>query len=790
MTSTATGPRPTTGPGEPEDPGAALAVRVPPALVRTPAVSWRDRLVASDPGNVRLALATRAAASLTVSLAVSALLAGALGARGTAAVVVLVLGAVLTMMTTFTASDPTTRGRAVTQLCLPVAMLAGITLSTLVDRHRVLSLGLFVVVMFVVVWVRRFGPRAFACGMVAWMGYFIALFLQLGFSQLPVVVAAVATTTVVLLLVALVVAPQQPARRLRRMVDTFAARVRVAEAEHARPDLRAPWRRTQDVRAAGDRATLWVNEAAVLVDGQLAVPRSLADPARAADLRAAVVRVEAALARTLDAQPGTAGDTAPALAGLRAVLDDDREGRPRADATARARPFAPGAELFAGFLPGSAVTVGPMVAPEVEGPLEAGGRRATRMLLTTRQAFQIALAGGLAIALGDAVSGQRWYWAVLACFLTFTGTATAAETVRKAVQRTIGTVVGVVVALLVVPLLGDSTAVSLAVVLVALFLGFYLFRVSYTSLALAVTIIVAELYEMLGTYSDGLLALRVGETALGAAIGGIVAISFLPTSAARAERAARARLAEELRSALVDVAAVVHGEHRADPPDLHARARALDAAIHQLAVIGVPLSLGIVPGAARRRPVLAARLAAWVRCAGRVRAVVEAASDYERTRRSDPDLRHERVGAAVRAVRGLVDALADGRPPGEHRHRPDTDPDGLLGELATLHGALVALHEIDPDADPPADPPADDPAARVSGRVTDVDGEPLSAVVTVVDGDGVQLGRARAGSDGGFAVPVGPGTGAWQLVVAAAGHAPHAGRARGTLDHRVVLQRR
>lgn len=779
MTSTASGPRPTTGSEGPDAVGPAGG----PVTV-----SWRDRLLASDPGNVRLALATRAAASLAVSLAVSALLASALDAQGTAAVVVLVLGAVLTMMTTFTASDPTTRGRVVTQLCLPVAMLAGITLSTLVDRHRALSLALFVVVMFVVVWVRRFGPRAFACGMVAWMGYFIALFLQLGFPQLPAVVAAVATTTVVLLLVTLVLAPHRPARRLRRMVDTFAARVRIAEAEHASPALRPPWRRARDVRAASDRATLRVNEAAVLVDGQLAIPRSLVDPARAADVRAAVIRVEAALARTLDAEPGTSGDTAPALAGLRAVLDDDREGRPRAgaDATARPRPFVPGTELFAGFLPGSAVTVGPMVAPEVEGAPHGGGRRPGRMLLTTRQAFQIALAGGLAIALGDAVSGQRWYWAVLACFLAFTGTATAAETIRKAAQRTVGTVVGVVVALLVVPLLGDSTAVSLAVVLVALFLGFYLFRVSYTSLALAVTIIVAELYEMLGTYSDGLLALRVGETAIGAAIGGIVAISFLPTSAVRAERTARDRLAEELRSALVDVAAVVHGEDRPDdPPDLSARARGLDAAIHQLAVIGVPLSLGLVPGAARRRPVLARRLAAWVRCAVRVRAVVEAAADYGPTRRSDPDLRHERVGAAVRAVRGLVDALADGRPPGEHRHRPDTDPDGLLGELATLHGALLALHEIDPDAEP-----ADASAERVAGRVTDADGRGLTAVVTVVDGNGLQLGRARAATDGGFAVPVGPGTGARQLVVAAAGHAPHAGRARGSVDHRVVLRRR
>src|SRR6476661_2707399 len=169
MTITSTGRRPDTDPTDrtvevSPAPSPTPAVPAPPPdLPATHAVrvTWRDRLLASDPGNVRLALATRAAVSLAIALGAAVLLAGALGLAGTAVIVVLVLGAVLTMMTTFTAADPTTRGRAITQLCLPVAMLAGITLSTLVDRHRVLSLSLFVVVMFAVVWVRRFGPRAF-----------------------------------------------------------------------------------------------------------------------------------------------------------------------------------------------------------------------------------------------------------------------------------------------------------------------------------------------------------------------------------------------------------------------------------------------------------------------------------------------------------------------------------------------------------------------------------------------------------------------------------------------------
>jgi uncharacterized membrane protein YccC len=639
MTITSTGRRPGTDPTDhTEYRSEAAPLPAPQAAAPGEAggvarISWRDRLLASDPGNVRIALATRAAVSLAVALVVAALVARTLGLQGTAALIVLVLGAVLTMMTTFTASDPTPLGRFITQLCLPVALIAGITLSTLVDKHRLLSLSLFVVVMFVVVWVRRFGPRAFACGMVIWMGYFMALFLQLSFAQLPVVLVAVGTSTVLLLIIGLVVAPQRPARRMRRMVDAFGARVRIASAEHRDPAARSPWQRWTGRIGTPDRALLRVDEIAVLIDGQLAVPHSVADLGNARRVRAAVLRAEAAVARVLDTEPGAVPSAAAAavddaLLALDEVLDDDRHSGGRhqkdpGDGSPRTVPtFTPAAELFAGFLPGSAVTVGPMVAPE----------GAAKLLLTTRQALQIALAGALAIALGDALSGQRWYWAVLACFLAFTGTATAAETVRKALQRTVGTIVGVVVALVVVPLIGSSTAVSLVVILVAIFVGFYLFRVSYTSLAFAITILIAELYELLGTYSDGLLALRVGETALGAVIGGVVAVSFLPTSAKCAEEAARTRLAEELRAATVDVAAVLHGGpgsegHDGEPVDLHARARSLDAAVHQLALIGLPLSLRVVPGSGRRREAVSGRLSAWVRCAARVRAVIHAVED-------------------------------------------------------------------------------------------------------------------------------------------------------------------
>ena len=682
--------------------------------------TWRQRLHASDPGAVRLALALRAVVHLAVVLAVNDLIATGLGLTGTPRMIVLILGAVLAMIATFTMSEPTVAGRVVTLACLPVAMLATITLATLVDRHRILSLATYVAIMVLAVWARRFGPRAFACGMVAWIGYFIALFLQLSLAMLPVVALAVAAAAAVMLVLSTVLVPMSPRRRLRRMVDALDARVAIARHDAQRG-------RHGDDGHDLAVALLRVNEVAMLVDGQLAVPGAVRDPADAGRSRAAVLRVEHALAAVLE---GATDDDAldAALEHLRAVAAGERTARGPV-----AGPFTPGVELFAGFLPGSVATVGAMVDDR------------PGLSLNTRQIVQITVAGSLTIVLGDLLSGQRWYWAVLACFLAFTGTATAAETARKAGQRAVGTVVGVVIAMPLLPLLGHALVTGLVTMLVALFVGFYFFRVSYTVLAVAVTVLVGELYELMGSFSDDLLWLRVTETAVGAAVGAVVAVCVLPTASRDAETAARARLAEDLRDALDAMAATIRGE----AADLHERLRVLDAGLHQLTVIGVPMLRREVPGTRVPRAHVRGRLRAWVTCAVRVRALVHAIEDAPGGRVPG----HPQVARTITAARGLTDDVLHG------------GSGDRVRELAALEGALLALHEID--------------GHRLVGAA------PPDVTVTLIDVNGRERGHTRA-ADGHYELVV-PASGAWQLVAGAPGHSPRVDRIVVDDTSRVVV---
>src|SRR5699024_635302 len=81
-----------------------------------------------------------------------------------------------------------------------------------------------------------------------------------------------------------------------------------------------------------------------------------------------------------------------------------------------------------GTLPGS---------PSVSTDVAARGGRwnpFSQVKATTRQAVQVTVAGLLAILAGTAINGQRYYWAVIAAFVAFTGTGTRMETFNKSLS--------------------------------------------------------------------------------------------------------------------------------------------------------------------------------------------------------------------------------------------------------------------------------------------------------------------------------------------------------------------
>ena len=160
----------------------------------------------------------------------------------------------------------------------------------------------------------------------------------------------------------------------------------------------------------------------------------------------------------------------------------------------------------------------------------AAGRHLRRAAVApyVRTAIQVGVAIGAAIALGDLLSGQRFYWAVIGAFVVFQGTSNAEEQIGKALSRIAGTLVGIVVGSGLVDLIGPQAGWMIVIILVSVLLGLYLQHADYAFLVVGVTVMVSQLYSELGDFSSSLLVQRLEETAIGAAVAAAVVVTVLP----------------------------------------------------------------------------------------------------------------------------------------------------------------------------------------------------------------------------------------------------------------------
>jgi uncharacterized membrane protein YccC len=279
------------------------------------------------------------------------------------------------------------------------------------------------------------------------------------------------------------------------------------------------------------------------------------------------------------------------------------------DADAPGAEFAPAVPLILGALPGSAAVTGKMAARGAHwNPL-------SRAPLFTRQAFQVALAGALAIILGRQISETRYYWAVLAAFFTFAGATTRSETSIKAFNRLLGTLLGLGLAIALAETTRGHTPLILAVVILAAMCGFYLLNISYAGMIFFVTIIVAQLYSALGEFTPGFLVLRLEETALGAAIGIVVGLFVLPTSTRDTVNAAE----RAFRGALAEVLEATANAWEGLPADPAGRIRTMEDRMRQLALTARPLTRTLLPG---DNVAMRHRLTLFAEAARRTRALV------------------------------------------------------------------------------------------------------------------------------------------------------------------------
>jgi uncharacterized membrane protein YgaE (UPF0421/DUF939 family) len=589
-------------------------------------------------------------------------------------------------------------------LFLPLPMLAMLAVGLTV-HVRVISLALLAVVLAIGTYCRRFGPPGFMGGMLAFMGAFLGFFIQdyVKLGQFGWLVAEIGVGLLALLVVHFALFPPRPGAAVRRMQRSYAARARALASEVA--ELYEATSRSGE-SAENDRQErrlqrqlLRLNEAALLIDAQLS-PAAVPAGGSAAALHQRLFDAEVGLgnaarfALALAKRPLPAPASALIMAALHGIRDADltvvfdSASRTRQLAEDRCREigpddcillqrfatsvtdlgtalrafrlqvaslpsddavdeeFTPQVATFGGWLPGSAFIAG--AASQERGG--SGLIERIRLAPYARIAIQMGIAVGGAIIAGDALSGRRFYWAVIAAFITFMGANTAGEQLRKSVFRVAGTVIGIIVGSVLAHYVGDRVWLQVVVVLVSLFLGLYLFRINYTFMTIGITVMVSQLYVELAEFSNSLLLLRLAETAVGAGVAILTVLLVLPLHVGRVARVAARQQLEALAD-LIDRCL----DRLADPASaagsdlqLRAAARRVDVAHQALVATVRPM----------RTPVfgrLASRVAGFM-------ATAVAAQHYARNLLLDtstryPDLDKPAIESLGVARRQLADSI-------------------------------------------------------------------------------------------------------------------------------------
>jgi len=624
---------------------------------------------------------------------------------------------------------------------MPVFMVPALTVGMLLGKHHDISLVCLTLMMGLGTYARRFGPRGFMAGNLLFMGDFFGLFLRSGLRLVDLIwlVAELLVGLAVAIAVRFALFAPRPQRALRRTQRSYAARAR---------RLAALALETFDAGGRGERRLqrqlVRLNEAALMIDAQLGDPAAVPNGAAAAlherlfDLEVALSNVarfavalshvslpdeqrrpvRAALVAVAAGDLDAAREQANALIGMlnahageeigaptvvahrfaisvRALSEAMTEWLRTGDTAPGGAGFEPATALFGGWLPGSSrISADASVEPASPG-------EGVVLRVHTRAALQMTLAVAAACVLGSLVSRQRFYWAVIATFITFTGANTSGEQVRKALWRVLGTLIGIVVGSLLVDVVGGHAYASVAIILAALFIGFYLMRISYAFFVVAVTVMVSQLYQDLGEFSDSLLRLRLEETAIGAGVAVAVVVLVVPLRTHRVIRLALRRELEAVGTLLEQVRGVLLDGHSRDP--VRATVRRIDAAFQDLL--------------ATARPVRRTVLGSVDEVTGRLLHHASATQHFARTlavdlpsARAVPPQSWPAVQEAFDAMRDSIRALtatttgAARRPYVRsaslfHRAAPP-GVDGLpaesllLRDLSLLDGSLAALAEV------------------------------------------------------------------------------------------------
>jgi uncharacterized membrane protein YccC len=489
--------------------------------------------------------------------------------------------------------------------------------------HKAAGLALIVVAAFLQAYLSRFGHDGHSFGVALFAFYLAGLLAPISLQVYPGALAVAVAAVAAIFLARAVLCWYRPVRDLRRTQQAFQAACRRAAASAAGV-LQGRDRASRQLH----RDLARVNTVALVFDGRLGgddvdgrfaeyLHRGVFDVEDALVSLAGVVvalsaeqapEARAAVAVQMNAlaagQPADGASLRAAAAALRASVADERVCELLEQAADELGAYQRSVQALTGDTDLAAedqVAFRGVVALEA-GVRPAGARPLARRAAAaaprlwglvprpaplTASAIQTAIATAIVLPLSYTLDPQRYYWGVIGVVIIGAGVATSHEQGRKLVKRGVGTVLGAVIGLALHHLIGSAQADpwgTLAVIVVAMSMGAYFITVNYAAFVTCLVIALVQLYALTAPSGlDILLAYRLGENLLGAAVGILVALLVLPVPTGAVIRAGLHGYLQALSSFAANL-----GTHLADPDTdvrLRADSRALDHALFQTRLV-------------------------------------------------------------------------------------------------------------------------------------------------------------------------------------------------------------
>ncbi|TPW31863.1 hypothetical protein FJU11_02580 [Pararhizobium mangrovi] len=562
----------------------------------------RDRIVASDPAFSRLRLASRAVLSMTLI----GLLLTAITFVHPLPIAAYGIATIIGFLGSLAIRDVTVRDQIVSRALAGLAGCASIFVAGLLAAYPFTADIVFLVVIFAAVAIRRFGPRGFAAGMIAFIAFFMGDYLHPAANQIGWIALAAFLGLAITQIVSSVILVDDPERDFRRATTTIDRRINLVLRELRRASRAGTVDRTNRRYLQGHLARLH----AIMLMAEGFIPQedggALAGHGPASelavalfDLQLSVERLVAASMRALppeDLLVAALYRDSPGLAktaeGLRGAPEGNRVATCQVLLrTAHARDHL-AAKLAEDPLPAFAKRTDRPGTTSAGGngtPAGGSGENGKTPWIPERWhlPIQVTLASALAMAGGVLISSTRWYWAVIAAFIVFNNTRSRADTAVRALERSAGTLAGVIAGTIIATLLHGSIAVSIGGIMACFFFGFYFLQTSYGVMIFFITIALALLYGLMGLFTPELLVLRLEETVLGALSGVFCAFLVFPKRATAGVTVALEGYLTTLGEALDAIHARAHGKDAG--ADILAPSRTLDRKLADLATAARPL---------------------------------------------------------------------------------------------------------------------------------------------------------------------------------------------------------